>query len=228
MPNLTALGPSQWQDLCAQGVTVLFLLTGTHPFPADGGVEPLAALTQDDVHDALRGSGKVKTKSQLDSFLLQCLSVDVGDRAHSVSMLKASGWISGADKTQFARTSMGKMDAMEAKLDEVHVDMTAGFQDLKSGLSTIISGIEAVQHTIVNLDKSPVPAIFIIEIPPASQKDSLKKQMKRGNDTLKRIFNPRSTKNQVQEAVAGKSLTLRLLCQATGEPVGDGYVIKDP
>ena len=78
------------------------------------------------------------------------------------------------------------------------------------------------------MDKSPIPAIFIIEIPPASQKDSLKKQMQRGNDTLKRIFNPRSTKDQVQEAVAGKSLTLRLLCQAAGEPVGDGYVIQDP
>ena len=26
----------------------------------------------------------------------------------------------------------------------------------------------------------------------------------------------------------GKSLTLRLVCQATGAPVGDGYIIQDP
>ena len=117
---------------------------------------------------------------------------------------------------------------MNTKLEEVHEDMNAGFQELKLSLGTIINSMEAVRTTIVNMDKSPVPAIFIIEIPPASQKDSLKKQMQRGNDTLKRIFNPRSTKDQVQEAVAGKSLTLRLLCQATGEPVGDGYVIQDP
>ena len=121
---------------------------------------------------------------------------------------------------------MGKMDKMNTKLDEVHEDMNAGFQDLKLSLGTIVNSLEAVRTTIVNMDKSPVPAIFIIEIPPESQKDSPKKQMKR-ND-MERIFNPRNMKDQVQEAVAGKSLTLRLLCQASGEPVGDGYVIKDP
>ena len=60
---------------------------------------------------------------QLESFLLKCLSVDVSDRASSVNELKASGWISGGDKTQFARTSLGKMDKMNSKLDDLKEDV---------------------------------------------------------------------------------------------------------
>ena len=226
----SGLRVSAAEDIWAVGVTVLYLLTGSHPFPANDGVEPLASLTQEDVQKVLKKSGKVKKNSQLESFLLKCLSVDVADRASRVSELQESGWISGGDKTQFGRTSMGKMDKMDSKLDDLKEDVEGvleGVEGLQIGMSDIKHGVEAVQKTVINLDRSPIPTNFVIELPPDGS-DNVQAQMKAGVQTLQRVFSPNSTKRQVQEAVKGKSLTLRLVCQATGAPVGDGYVIQDP
>ena len=216
------------EDLWALGVTILYLLTGQHPFAADEGLSALAALSQDEVAQVLAASGKVKPASQLESFLQKCLAVEPSKRAGSAMEMKSSGWLSGASATQFVRDGSDKMDAMHRKVDAMHEEMSDSFQDLKISLGAITRGLEAVRKTIVNLDSSPVPCVFLVEMPTPEDKDSVGKQMSRGLGTLKRIFNPRSTKDQVQQAVAGKSLTLRLICQATGEPVGDGYVIKDP
>eukprot|EP01045_Picozoa_sp_COSAG04_P008881 COSAG04_NODE_501_length_13363_cov_9.158137_9_plen_1203_part_00 len=237
-----SLRVSAAEDIWAVGVTVLYLLTGKHPFPAETGVEKLASLTQDDVHNALRQSGKVKSKSQLESFLLKCLSVNVGDRAKQVSELQLSGWISGGATTQFVREGGDKINQMGAKLEVMHEDMDAGFQDLKVSIGDVKQGVEAVRKTVVNLDKSEIPAVFVIE-PATSLKDSVIEQLKNGEvgaaeeevkgmfARFKSVFDAESPMDKVQTAVdefSAKKMTLRLVCQATGQPVGEGYEITAP
>ena len=55
------------------------------------------------------------------------------------------------------------MDSMNSKLDELSERFSKGLEGIAVSLARVEEGIEAVRMTVVNLDSSPVPAIFIIE-----------------------------------------------------------------
>ena len=207
------------EDIWSLGVSVLYLLTGEHPLPTE--LSALARLTAEDVDGAIARAGNVS--GQLQSFLKKCLAVDPSKRPNA-GELKSSGWVSGAAATQFVRMSGGAMNEISTKLDAMHEDISEGFEEMKLHLGDIEQGMEAVRKTIVGLDASPVPAVFVIEMPEGS--GSVEDQFQQGVNTLSVIYDPRSSKLQVLQAVANKHMKLRLICQATGEPVGEGYEIK--
>ena len=47
-------------------------------------------------------------------------------------------------------------------------DVKRGVEFIVRSVGDITSGVEAVRKTVVNLDKSSVPSIFIIELPSES------------------------------------------------------------
>ena len=131
----------------------------------------------------------MKPGSQLESFLKKCLSVGLAARASSVGELVASGFISGAAATQFVRTAGGKMDQLNNKLDALTEDVGYVKRNIDSvvrSLADIEQGVEAVRKTVINLDKSSIPMIFIIELPPET--DNTADQMKRGKRLWSRIL----------------------------------------
>jgi serine/threonine protein kinase len=162
------------EDIWQLGVTILFLKSGKHPFAVNmdaddlmAKLQPIAALTDGDVQAALLRAG-VKSGSQLASFLSRCLAIEPAQRATAME-LHASGWISGASATQFVRDGGAAMRDVSSTLTTIQSDIRdvhADVKDIKGQLTKVLSGIEAVQRTIVNLDASPIPLIFCIEITP--------------------------------------------------------------
>jgi hypothetical protein len=221
------------EDIWQLGVTILFLKSGKHPFAVntDAGdlaarLWPIAALADGDVQAAMLRAG-VKPGSQLASFLSRCLAIEPAQRATAAD-LHASGWISGASATQFVRDGGAAMRDVSSTLTTIQSnirDVHADVKDIKGQLTKVLSGIEAVQRTIVNLDSSRIPLIFCIEITPRDPSDA------RWESRLKAVFSAGSALAAVQAAVddmdAG-TFTLRLLCQYSWEPVGAGYRIQAP
>jgi serine/threonine protein kinase len=101
------------EDIWALGVTVLYLLTGQSPFKLGPGdemapkVAPLASLTQEAVAEVLRSTGKVPRGSQIESFLLRCLEIDVANRA--TAEVLSRGWINGDFTTQVIMTNFSDL-----------------------------------------------------------------------------------------------------------------------
>ena len=92
------------------------------------------------------------------------------------------------------------------------------------------------------MDASPIPLIFVIE-QQSNFAESTLEQMKAGEfadaeeqidgmlTKFKNVFSASGVVSTVQSAIdefASEKMTLRLVCQYTGEPVGDGYEITAP
>ena len=217
------------EDVWQLGVTVLVLLTGAHPFvlPESDNLPtklgPIAALTEADVSAAVRRAG-VRDGTQLASFLERCLAIEPAQRA-SVQELMASGFISGASSTQSVRDGGAAMKSISLTLSTIQDDV----KDIKVQLPKVLSGIEAVRATIVNLEQSPVPLVFAIEMVPRTQ--GARGSAAGFERRFKAIFNAANKMEAVQAALDDldcSSMTLRLLCQYTWEPVGAGYPIPQP
>jgi len=140
---------------------------------------------------------------------------------------------------------MNKMDTLndgqtraEQKLDVIGSDV----KEVKQHVGRVLVGLKAVQDTIVNLDASPIPTVFVVEPEPTLAESTLE-QAKAGEideahdqvsgvfNKFKSVFDASSPMEAVQSAIdefSSKKMTLRLVCQYTGEPVGDGYEITAP
>ena len=118
---------------------------------------------------------------------------------------------------------------------------------MKQQLSDVSTRTEELRRTVVNLniDKSPVPLVFVIELErtederilaaiEANDSKALVTHSKSIFARIRRVFDAKSTTEQVQAAVdeliggSQRSMTLRLVCQYTRTPVGDGYKIHAP
>jgi hypothetical protein len=122
-----------------------------------------------------------------------------------------------------------KLEKISNKLDDIHDDVQTGFDDLHAQLQSVQQGIEVVRQTIVNLDTASIPLIFIVQqpSPPAPQAEHAG-ILQRGGEFLKKLFDPNQPVREKMRTVKGKTLSLRLVCQLTGQPVGPEYAIKDP
>eukprot|EP01047_Picozoa_sp_COSAG01_P030119 COSAG01_NODE_2089_length_8454_cov_12.054339_10_plen_156_part_00 len=122
-----------------------------------------------------------------------------------------------------------KLEKISNKLDDIHDDVQTGFDDLHAQLQSVQQGIEVVRQTIVNLDNASIPLIFIVEqpSPPAPQAEHAG-ILQRGGEFLKKLFDPNQPVQEKMRTVKGKTLSLRLVCQLTGQPVGPEYAIRNP
>jgi hypothetical protein len=127
-------------------------------------------------------------------------------------------------------------------LEEVK-GIKANMFDINKKMDMALSGIEVVRTTMVTLDKSTIPSVFIIQLD-GSMKTEVIERLKAGEvngmtqkakqsllGRFKAIFCASAPIEAVQGAVdsfATKDLRLRLICQYTWQPVGEGYVIKAP
>jgi serine/threonine protein kinase len=155
------------------------------------------------------------------------------------------------------RKDGGWRHEVAAKLDAVvegHEDIKEGQADIKKNIQMIqqsmkdiSTSIERLRRTVVNLnlDQSPVPLVFVVELQPTEdeefvravkQKDTAALIEQSGSiiGRLKRMFSAKDRLENVQTAVdelvgvSNRQMTLRLVCQYTMEPVGDGYPIHAP
>ncbi len=118
---------------------------------------------------------------------------------------------------------------------------------MKQQLGLVVSSMETLRRTVVNLnlDKSPVPLMFVIELQPTEDEQVLAAIEARDAKALakhatslfgrvKNVFNAKGTTEKIQAAVdeliggSQRTMTLRLICQYTMEPVGAGYRIHAP
>jgi len=241
-------------DIWALGVTTLYLSTGKHPFTVVDSpdlstkLETIASIQEKDITATISKAG-VKKATQLESFLLKCLELERAQRA-SAEELKQSGYISGSSATQFQRDGGAVMrevkdgqDAANAKLDTIQQSI----EEMKQQLGLVVSSMETLRRTVVNLnlDKSPVPLMFVIELQPTEDEQVLAAIEARDAKALakhatslfgrvKNVFNAKGTTEKIQAAVdeliggSQRTMTLRLICQYTMEPVGAGYKIHAP
>ena len=236
------------EDVWAVGVMVLRLMGLKNPFELGEGEDlpsllaPIAALTEADVNAALVRAGVAKG-SALASFLIGdrgvpgCLVVQPGKRA-TVTQLQSKGWISGNYNTQISRDGVGdikqlaqKVDAHALKMEVISEDM----QEVKGELLNVRQRVEAVRKTILNLHDEQVPLIFTLELCPKDDAESmivsdeqarslfgwLKGMFSRSNDLI-------SVQSNIDKLRGRQKLKLRLLCQYTWEPVGEGYELDAP
>jgi serine/threonine protein kinase len=161
------------------------------------------------------------------------LQEDVNDRPQAWDQVLQHPFIAG--------------ESIMDKLNEIGRDVQA----IGKQLDKVQAGVEVVRKTIVNLDKSPVPTMFIIE-PHSKLAGEIQADMNTGEidaaatkvsgffAPFKQIFaaaGPGGSKETVLEAVESaiqsnvfdeQKLVLRLVCQYTWEPVGDGYEVTAP
>ena len=122
-----------------------------------------------------------------------------------------------------------KLDKISNKLDDIHDDVQTGFEDLNAQLQSVQQRIEVVRRTIVNLDTSSIPLIFVVEQPsPPAPRSDHESILRRGAEFLKKLFDPNQSIQEKMRTVKGKTLSLRLVCQLNGQPVGPEYAIKNP
>eukprot|EP01043_Picozoa_sp_COSAG02_P039319 COSAG02_NODE_3096_length_7380_cov_36.086910_2_plen_796_part_00 len=229
------------EDVWAVGVMVLRLLGHETPFALGDGddmhskLSPLALLTDAKVRQVVEHAG-IQTGSQLFSFLVGdnrtsgCLVVEPGQRA-KIQDLRSKGWISGNAATQVHRDGVGHvvqtMQAIEEKLDSV----AEGVQRIEGAILDMKERIEAVRKTIVNLDSEQVPLVFTLSLCPASDRVVSVEEAKGLFGRFSQILhkhNPLHTVRDHLDALKGHRLKLRLLCQYTWEPVGEGYELRAP
>jgi len=108
---------------------------------------------------------------------------------------------------------MNKMDSLQAgqsraekKLDVIGSDV----KEVKQHVSRVLVGLKAVQDTIVNLDASPIPTVFVVEPQP-----TLRRVDPRAGQGGRDRRGARSSERHVQQVQE------RLRCQ---QPNGGGAV----
>ena len=144
------------------------------------------------------------------------LQEDVDDRPHSWDHVLQHPFLAG--------------QSIMDKLNEISRDVTS----IKEQMDKVLRGIEVVRRTIVNLDSCPIPTVFVIEpqpIVPSVGIDSAADEATGMLSKFKSMFNVNNPMESAKNAVdqfSTKKMTLRLVCQYTGEPVGDGYEIDQP
>ena len=232
------------EDVWAVGVMVLRLMGIDEPFAlstGDSKLAPLCKLTQLDVTAVLRKAA-VPEGGELESFLIGargspgCLAIEPRARA-TIRQLMAKGWISGGHHTQINREGVGavreiseKMDGIAEEVGQVNMNM----QKVHVALLDVRERIEAVRKTVVNMDAVQIPMIFTLELcsSDADNADEVNLQEAKSLfDRFGEMLRPTNTLKSVQESIdglRGPKLKLRLLCQYTWEPVGEGYEIRAP
>ena len=221
--QLDSLIVSEKTDIWALGVTALYLKTGKMPFTvADAEDLPpklasLATLRQHDIEATLAKAG-IKQGEQFHSFLRSCLEIEPNQRATARKLL-SSGYITGDSATQVVRATGGALMRIESGQHEIIEQLDA----IQAHLANVTKGIEVVRQTIINMDASTVPLIFVIEA------DVSERNVDTRLGCFARIFDTNSRLQNVKEAIdelQPRTMTLKLVCQYTWEPVGDGYTIQ--
>eukprot|EP01047_Picozoa_sp_COSAG01_P088763 COSAG01_NODE_21044_length_921_cov_0.812652_1_plen_111_part_10 len=106
----------------------------------------------------------------------------------------------------------GQLEQMNQKLEIIHDDVQTGFEDLSTRLQSVQQGIEVVRQTIVNLDTSSIPLIFIVEQPPPkAPRAEYEGIVQRSKEFLKQLFDPNQPVREKMATLKGKTLSLRLV-----------------
>jgi hypothetical protein len=203
---------------------------GEQPFKVDkaddlpGKLASIARLNQPDVDRKIRAIGQ--GNKQLKRFLKSCLQIDPIERQSARKLLRR-GYISGDNTTQALVDRDHKSDRVLEKINIIHETQL----DLKAGITNLEARIEAVRHTVINLQQALVPCIFTVEmvIDSTRQPDTTQTRSRLGR--FFQMLDPRKSLGAVKKAIddlKGHQLKLHLLCQYTYEPVGHGYLIRAP
>lgn len=113
------------------------------------------------------------------------------------------------------------------ELRKLQDDQRKGIQEILAELGRVADAVDVVRRTVISLDQAKMPMVFIIEPAEKVALPDAFKRLKVFGDML----DPSSTLAQVKQAIDDvnpQRLQLRLICQATGAPVGDGYTITTP
>ena len=232
------------EDVWAVGVMVLRLMGIERPFQLGDGddleskLAPLAGLTDDDVSQVLE-QANIPSKSPLESFLFGdqlnpgCLRVRKQRRA-TVQALRQKGWITLNAGTQVRREGVGQVVSGLQAIEE-KVDMVAESQQRMEGaILSLRERVEVVRKTIINLDAEQVPLVFVLELCPTPEdggaqvsESEAKSLFGRFSQMLQRN-NPLDAVKRQLDGLKGKKVKLRLLCQCTWKPVGEGYELHAP
>ena len=148
------------------------------------------------------------------------LQEDVNDRPHSWDQVLEHPFITGKDGQKLI---MEKLTRIEQGVENIQAQMT-----------NVLRGIEVVRNTIINLDACPIPTVFVIEPQPimsAADIDGTADEAKCAFSKFAGIFNTSNPVESTKQAIdefSKKKMTLRLVCQYTGEAIGDGFEIEQP
>ena len=232
------------EDIWAVGVMVLRLMGNETPFALGHGdgmrskLSPLSSLTDAKVCEVVEDAG-IQKGSQLHSFLVGdnrtpgCLTVRP-DRRATIQNLRSKGWISGNHATQVHRDGVGHVVQAMHSIDEKLETVAEGVTRIEGAILDMKERIDAVRKTIVNMDSEQVPLVFMLSLCPpvdAERRVVSDEEAKGLFGRFSQIFqknNPLHTVRDHLDALKGHKLKLRLLCQYTMEPVGDGYELRAP
>ena len=237
----TSLTVHRAEDIWAFGVTVLYLLTGRHPFPgsqSDSAAEkygPYAHITAEQVRQAIR---KPRAASgQLQSFLSACLWVEPDERPTAASLLQG-GWISGNTNTEYIRMTGGRIDEIRdhqrvhsQKLDnlqssvevvqQTQEEILQSLRDQFGQLSQISAATSATFQVAKSIAEGDADIPRLVTIAPV---DSPKWRGEWHDDVAGNLS------RKLQGAVGAKAFyRLQFLCEKTLMPVDqEGYVFGLP